>query len=253
MELKQYWTSVKKRVWLIIVLMMLGGAGAGIYSYAVAEPVYEASTKLIVGQSNEASLLAKLDLGTINSNIQLVKTYKEIIRTPRIMSVVAERHPELGLTAEQLVGKISVGSVNETQVMSVSARDVSYEKAALIVNSVSEVFREEIPKLMQVDNVSILNTADPGRASSPVSPSPQLNIAAALLLSGMLGLGLALLLEYLDDTIKSEEDVLLALDMPTLSVIPRMKHRDFDTRSGKQKAVPVENKARSENNVPFEA
>ena len=253
MELKQYWTIVKKRLWLIIMLMVLGGGGAGVYSYMVMNPVYEASTKLIVNQSSEASMLAKLDLGTINSNIQLVKTYKEIIQTPRIMGVVAEQNPELGLTAQQLVQKISVSSVNDTQVMNVSARDVSYEKAALIVNSVSEVFMQEIPLLMQVDNVSILNTAEPDRSPAPVSPSPKLNIAAALLLAGMLGLGAAFLMEYLDDTIKSEDDVMKVLDMPTLSVIPRMKERDFSSNSGKLKSIPVENKARSEKNVPFEA
>ncbi|WP_020619929.1 YveK family protein [Paenibacillus daejeonensis] len=253
MELKQYWTIVKKRLWLIIMLMVLGGGGAGLYSYMVMNPVYEASTKLIVNQSSEASMLAKLDLGTINSNIQLVKTYKEIIQTPRIMGVVAEQHPELGLTAQQLVQKINVSSVNDTQVMNVSARDVSYEKAALIVNSVSEVFMQEIPLLMQVDNVSILNTAELDRTPAPVSPSPKLNIAAALLLAGMLGMGAAFLLEYLDDTIKSEDDVMKVLDMPTLSVIPRMKERDFSSNSGKLKPVPVEKKARSEKNVPFEA
>ncbi|MFS0725632.1 YveK family protein [Paenibacillus sp. 1P07SE] len=253
MELKQYGNIVKKRLWLIILFMVLGGAGAGFYSYMLQDPVYEASTKLIVNQSSEANLMARLDLGTINSNIQLVKTYKEIIQTPRIMSMVAERHPELGLSAEQLVQKISVSSVNETQVMSVSARDISYEKAAMIVNSVSEVFQEEIPSLMQVDNVSILNTADPGRTPAPVSPSPKLNIAAALLLAGMLGLGVAFLLEYLDDTIKTEDDVMTVLGMPTLSAIPRMKERDFGGSSGKLKPSPVEKKARSEKNVPFEA
>lgn len=253
MELKQYWTIVKKRLLLIILLMVLGGAGAGVYSYMVMNPVYEASTNLIVNQSSEASILARLDLGTINSNIQLVKTYKEIIQNPRIMGVVAERHPELGLTADQLVQKISVSSVNDTQVMNVSARDLSYEKAALIVNSVSEVFTQEVPKLMQVDNVSVLNTAEPDRSPAPVSPSPKLNIAAALLLAGMLGLGVAFLLEYLDDTIKSEDDVMKVLDMPTLSVIPTMKEKDFSSNSGKLKPIPVEKKARSEKNVPFEA
>ena len=42
----------------------------------------------------------------------------------------------------------------------------------------------------------------------------------------MMGLGIAFVLEYLDDTIKSEEDVREFLDIPTLAMITRVSEED---------------------------
>ncbi|WP_341279570.1 Wzz/FepE/Etk N-terminal domain-containing protein [Paenibacillus sp. FSL H8-0537] len=250
MELKQYWHVVKKRIWLIAVLVCIAGVATGIYSYFFQQPEFEASTKLIVNQTgSQNDIIAKLDLSTINSNIQLVKTYKEIIRTPRVMDKVAQKHPELGLTAGELIERISVTSVNDTQVMSVTAKDSSYSRAANIANAVSEVFMQELPSLMQVDNVSILYEADHTLTPPPVSPKPTVNIAIAIALSMLVGIGFALLLDYLDDTIKTEEDIQAVLGLPTLSLIPKIREVDL----GKHKDNSIDQPMRGKNNVTFEA
>lgn len=65
-----------------------------------------------------------------------------------------------------------------------------------------------------------------GRASvptSPVEPQPLRNAAIALALGLLLGIGLAFLREYLDDTISSREDLERAAeDLPVLGQIPRV-------------------------------
>ncbi|MBP1990301.1 YveK family protein [Paenibacillus eucommiae] len=228
MELKQYGAVLRKRMWLILAMVVVSSLAAGLYSYYLITPKYQASTKLIVNKTRDVNALTNnLDLGTINLNIQLIKTYKEIIKTERIMGKVAERYPDLKLTANDLISKVSVSSVNDTQLMSVSAVDVSYEKAADIVNAVSKVFQEETPGLMQIDNIAILSEAKRNVVPTQVSPNPKLNIAIAFLISLMLGVGIALLLEYLDDTLKTEEDILKLLDMPTLSSIPKFMEKDL--------------------------
>lgn len=249
MELKQYWNIVKKRLWLILLFVVVACSAAGVYSYYFVDPQYQASTKLIVNQTNEPGNAAgNLDMSAISSNIQLVKTYKEIIRTPRIMDKVVERFPELNASSGELIQKVNVSSVNDTQVMSLSAIDPSYERAAHIVNAVSVVFQEEIPLLFNIDNVSILNEADPARSPGQVSPNPVLNVTVAFLLAFMIGVGAAFLLEYLDDTIKTEEDIQAVLQLPTLSVIPKIK--DSDLTNPKTKST--EETVRRGKNVTFE-
>ncbi|MBJ6359781.1 YveK family protein [Paenibacillus sp. GCM10012307] len=249
MELKQYWNVIRKRLWLILLLVITASLATGIYSLYFIKPQFEASTKLIVNQTSSPNdLLTKLDLSTINSNIQLVKTYKEIIKTPRIMDKVVEQYPELGLTARELVEKVSVSSVNDTQVMSVTAKDNSYERATSIANAVSSVFQQEIPTLMKVDNVSILNKADASAPTAPVSPNIKLNLAVAFLMSLMAGLGLSFLLEYLDDTVKTEEDIRNVLGLPTLSVIPKIRENDLVKQGRKQTGQHL----RREGNVTVE-
>ncbi|MGM0880096.1 MAG: YveK family protein [Bacillota bacterium] len=250
MDLKQYWSIVRKNIWMILMLIIVSGMSTGIYSYYFMDKVYEASTKLIVNQNMEAAALNnRLDIGTINSNIQLIKTYKEIIKTPRIMSKVVAQFPDLKLTEDDLISKVSVTSVNETQVMSVTARDLSYSKAASIVNAVAQVFQKEIPTLMKVDNVNILNEAKPNNKPVPVSPNPSLNIAISIILSLMIGLGLAFLIDYLDDTLKSETDVEQILGLSTLTLVPRMRKADKVSFKDKQKVTkPI----RGEKNVTLD-
>lgn len=227
MELKQYWIIVKRRLLMISLIITVSCLAIGIYSSYFIEPQYEASAKLIVNQYKESSsLISSIDVGSINSTIGLIKTYKEILRTPRMMKKVVKEYPQLGVTFGELIGKVSVSSVNETQVMSISVRDDSYEKAANIANAVAIVFQKSVPDLMKVDNVSVLDQADPKENHSPIAPNPKMNIAVAFMLSLMIGIGIAFLLDYLDDTIKTEEDILATLDVPVLTSIPMFDEAD---------------------------
>lgn len=251
MELKQYWKIIRRKIWLIGLLVLISAAATGIYSHFFIVKQYTASTKLIVNQNQDLSVInGKLDLGTINSNIQLIKTYKEIIRSPRIMNLVAERYPELGLSSNQLIGRVGVTAVNESQVMSVFAIDTSYSRAANIVNAVADVFQKEIPTLMKVDNVSILNAVNPNDRALPVSPNANMNILISIILSLLIGVGFVLLLEYMDDTVKSEEEVRELLDIATLSQIPRVKGKG--KHAGRKKGYQ-DYTLRGEKNVTIQA
>lgn len=228
LDLKDYLKIIRKRVWMILIIVLFTSIATGIVSYFFIKPVYEASTKLIVNKSNEGQGINQaVDINSVNLNLRLIDTYKEVIKTPRIMDKVVKEHPELELSTEQLIQKIRVSSVNNTQVMTLVVQDYSYDKAANIANAVSQVFQKEIPSIMKVDNVSLLNEALPKENPVPVKPNPKLNIAISLVVSLMIAVGIAFLLEYLDDTIKTEEDVLKYLELPTLTMITKVKEEDF--------------------------
>lgn len=222
LDLRDVVKVIRKRLWWILLIVVLCTTAAGVISYTMLKPVYEASTKLIVNQAEDATH-QQPNLNDINTNIKLIDTYKEIMLTPRILDRVIEKHPEFGLSAEQLANKLHVSSVNGTQVMTVKVTDGAYNRAADIANAVSTTFQEEIPSIMRVDNVTILNEAKYRENAAPVKPNPLLNIAIAFVVSMMAALGLAFLLEYLDDTIKSEADVEQVLGLPTVAVITKMK------------------------------
>jgi capsular polysaccharide biosynthesis protein len=78
---------------------------------------------------------------------------------------------------------------------------------------------------MNVDNVSILSQAQVSDSPSPIKPNPTLNIAIAIVVGLMAAVGLAFLLEYLDTTMKTEEDIEAVLDIPILGVIATMDEK----------------------------
>lgn len=229
LDLRQYMAIIRKRLAIIIIFVLICSAAAAVFSIYFKEPLYEASTKIIVNQTTSQLATGQLDLNQINTNIRMIDTYKEIIKTPAILDKVVARYSELGFTANELARKIKVSSVNNTQVMTLVVQDVDYRKAAETVNAVSNVFRDEIQHIFKVENVSILNEADLNAQPNPVSPNVKLNIAIAFVVSLMLAIGIVFLLEYLDDTIKTEADVLDCLGLPTLAMISKMNPEDSGT------------------------
>lgn len=227
LDLKDYLKVIRKRLWMMAIIVIVSCAATGLVSYFMLTPQYEASTKLIVNKPNEAAGVNALNINDVNLNIKIIDTYKEVIKTTHIMEMVAQENPQFQMTPEQLINKVKVSSVNNTQVMTLAVQDPSYEKAANIVNAVSRIFQREISNIMSVDNVSILTEAKLSPVPEPVSPKPKLNLALSFIVSLMAAVGLAFLLEYLDDTVKSEADVEALLGLPTLSMITKIKPEDL--------------------------
>src|SRR5690606_39480013 len=92
-----------------------------------------------------------------------------------------------------------------------------------IANTTADVFQNEILELMSVDNLSILSPAMLKEDPTPIKPNPMLNMAIAAVIGLMLGVGIAFLLEYLDTTIKTEQDIEEILGVPLLGVISPIK------------------------------
>ncbi|HEY0428791.1 MAG TPA: polysaccharide biosynthesis tyrosine autokinase [Pyrinomonadaceae bacterium] len=76
------------------------------------------------------------------------------------------------------------------------------------------------------DNIKIATGAL--TPTQPVGPKRERNIFIAFLISLAAGIGLAFLLDYLDDSVKSSDDIGRHLGLPTLALIP---HQTVSTRS----------------------
>jgi capsular polysaccharide biosynthesis protein len=111
--------------------------------------------------------------------------------------------------------------------MTLSATDGSYATAANMVNAVAKVFQEQIPQIMKVDNVTILTEANPESPAAPINRQTMQSVFVSAAITLMLAIGLVIFLEYMDSTLKYEEDIAEVLGYPTLASIPRTKSRDF--------------------------
>ena len=99
------------------------------------------------------------------------------MKSPIILNRVKD---ELNLseTAEDLKRKITVISENESQIVSISATDKDYSKAADIANTVVAVFKRDIDDIMgENTEISLVAKANPEHSPVPVSPNKKFNIA----------------------------------------------------------------------------
>lgn len=235
MELKHYFRILQRKWWLIAIVVIIAIAATGVKSFYFTTPIYAANAKLIVNQSSGDGS-ATLNASTIQTSIFLINSYKEIIKSSAIMNKVVEEFPNLGESAWQLSAKISVTSANNSQVMNLVYQDTSYVKAAEVVNAVSTVFKEQIPHIMNVDNITILSEADTAASPAPINFNPIMNLLISFAVSLMLAIGLVFLLDYLDDTLESEADINEILDVPVLAVVGKMSKSDLK-KSARMKAI----------------
>ncbi|PLR76036.1 capsular biosynthesis protein [Bacillus sp. V3-13] len=222
-SLRELFQTLRKRLNLIVIITIVAITVSAIISYFILTPIYQASTQLLVNQNKDEQAL--YNMNEVQTNLQLINTYNVIIKSPAILELV-KKELDLDMTVGHLNEKITVQSEQNSQVVNVTVEDKDASQAAEIANKVAEVFQDEIVSIMNVDNVSILAKAAVTDNQAPVKPNPLLNIAIAMVVGIMTGVGLAFLLEYLDNTIKTEQDIEKLLELPVLGVITKIEEQE---------------------------
>lgn len=138
---------------------------------------------------------------------------------------------------DELKVKIESGQANleemENRFLSTSDDEIMVELVSRIDTLQTMIGRWEgnYANLQQsieaVDATNNLAVLEPAQASSkPVRPLVRLNTTIAVLLGFSLALGLIFLMEFLDDTLKSPNDLSRILGLPTLGAIAQIKSKD---------------------------
>ncbi|MBT2257831.1 YveK family protein [Priestia megaterium] len=219
-SLRELFAVLRKRLWLIVLITIIAATVSAVISFFVLTPVYESKTQILVNQAKSDEQLYNTQ--TVQTNVQLISTYNDIIKSPAILDKVI-KELKLDKSAQSLSGQIQVTNAQDSQVAQIVVQDTSAKRATEIANTTASVFKKEVPKIMNVDNVSVLSKATLGESASPVKPQPLMNIAIAVVVGLMVGIGLSFLLEYLDNTLKTEQDIENLLELPVMGVITTIK------------------------------
>jgi capsular polysaccharide biosynthesis protein len=219
MELLDYLEAIKKRIWLVLLIVLSACTLSGVLFILTSKPAYQAVSRIIVNKTIEVDGKKKIDQTLVGANIMLINTYKELIKSEPILQSVITQNAKLQLTVQELISNVKVTSTPNSQVMSITVKESSNERAVIIANAVAHVFQNEVPKIMSVDNLSILSEASLTAPSQPIQTSMTLVLVISFIVSTFLSVILVFLLDYFDRTVRTEADVEKALgDLPLVSV-----------------------------------
>lgn len=216
-DLIKIWRIIKRNFNLIIILPIVGLIIGLLCSLILVQPMFQASTQVIV---NEKESDSTLQAQQVQSNIQLVNTYAEIATSPRMLEEVS-KELDNKYSAKELSGMISATSETESQILNVAVESANKNDSEKIANVFSEVFSDETPKIMNIDNVSILSKAD-GTATQ-TEPKMLVNALLGIVIGLMVAAIVIVLREIFDTRIKNEQDVQDELDIPVLGSIQKFK------------------------------
>jgi len=183
-------------------------------------PKYQASVLMYVNNNSISvgSTSFSISSSEITAAKSLVETYLVILKSRLTLNDVIDRG-ELALSYNQLHGMISAGSVNGTEVFSITVTSTDPQEAEHIANTIAQVLPDKIAGIVEGSSVSIVDYAVV--PSNKVSPKVQTYTIAGLLGGLLISCAVIALIEVLDDQIRSESYLLENYaEIPLLTVIP---------------------------------
>ncbi len=198
-----------------VVVVLVGE----IYSTYIKTPLYRSTTKLVLTSSQGDSSTTAVTNTDVTLSNNLVKTYSEIITSRDVLSKVIS-NLKLNISPEDLANKVSVSSVSNTQIITLSVSDPDAGQAEKIANEIAKVFKAEIINLYKIDNVQVVDKAQ--AADSPYNVNILKQTLQFLAAGLAMGIGIVLVMFYLDNTVKSSQIVEDKVGLVVLGVVPKI-------------------------------
>jgi capsular exopolysaccharide synthesis family protein len=209
---------------MIVACPLLAAVAAAAVSFALP-PVYEAKVDLAV---RPALFLPTTDPNAASvSSSQILATYALFMTEPLVLNKVIA---DLGMnnSSDELVKEVKVTPDNVALVLHITVQDTDPARARDVANTVVADFMSAVKQIQQVesqapnartaDNFVVLSPA--ALPKQPVSPNKVLNIAVAFMAGFIVALGLSLLLDNLDQSVKSDEELTERLGLISLGHVP---------------------------------
>lgn len=215
-SLRDLYEIIRKRLFIIILIICVTTAVSGAISYYLLPKVYEATSQILINEKKTSEISNQFN--DIQTNIQLINTYNVILTSPSILNKVISRL-DLSYSLEELQDQIIVTSENDSQVMNITVKNRDPKLTVKIANTLADVAKEQIPRIMNINNVSILSKIDTDKVLKPVQPKLIINLSIGFVVGTLFGIGMAFLLHYLDKTIKDEKELENLLNLPFLGTI----------------------------------
>ena len=202
-DLHRLMVLCRKHIKMLIIWTLLAGVLGYVVAQFVVVPKYTATTEILVNQKHESNDNGQA-YNNQQADIQMINTYKDIITNQVILSkaskqlknpvhvikpaqravyrtnadgtrrLIKEAQPAVverggksyNLSTADLKKAISVQTQQNSQVFSLQVKTDDPQESAVVANTVANVFKQQIKKIMSVNNVTIVS-----RASTPDEPS----------------------------------------------------------------------------------
>ncbi len=213
-DLKDIVYLLLDKLWIIIFATIICALFAAIGTKLFIEPKYESTTKLYVINRQDTSKVTSADLAT---GTQLTKDFQILVKSrPVTEQVIAEL--DLHISHEQLVSCITVNTPEDSRVLEITVTYTDPYTAKKIADTLGNVSALKMVSILEMEKA---NTVEPGNVPyGPISP----NIAKNGFLGGMVGgflvAAIFLIRYFMNDSIKSAEDIEKQLGLTILGSIP---------------------------------
>ena len=217
-----FWNK-KIKILLIVAIFIAIGI---IYTIGLLTPKYTSSTTLVLATEETKTSSDRITTSDITLNSNLVPTYSEIAKSKNVVRQVIS-NLGIDIKENELKRNIAVSSVKNTELIQISVTDKNSADAAKIANEMAKVFSERVTELYNINNIHVLDEAEIEKEPSNVNHTK--DIVVFTFIGLVVAILYVLVLNMLDNTIKTSEEVEKQFKVPVLASIPMYS---FDLERG---------------------
>lgn len=230
-ELFELFWSKKLTIAVLVVVFAIIGA---VYSIFFVTPKYKSSTTLVLTKTESSNETASkgqnastspattettdsITTTDITINSKLVATYSELIKSKTILREVLSNLDIEELSEDDVRKNVTVSALKDTEVIEITVSNENATYAAKIANGIAEVFTKQIAEIYNINNVHVVDKAEV--AEGPYNINHKKDIAIFALIGLVVAAGYVLLVNMLDTTVKSSDDIEKNIEVPVLASI----------------------------------
>lgn len=213
LDLKSLFSYIFNKKLYIILITAIFLFVAIIYTGYFKTPLYQSYTTVLLTKESDSTTITNTD---ILLNESLVDTYREIIKSRKVMRTV-KNNLKLDYSIDELNKIVSVSSVNDTEIIKITVTNKDSKLACDIANETANVFNGEIVKLFNIQNVGIVDVAEESKEAYNINTLKSVVIFGGI--GFILSIGIIFLVFYFDTTVKSEEEIEKLLGLPVIGKI----------------------------------
>ena len=242
MELRSYWAILRRRFWIIALVVGVIALYAGYQYYQLyktpgALKAYQSAVTIRVDLTSSAATSKGTASDSLAASEALADTFTNgsILTSPEFSTQVVEQiqadtemikqkfGSDVDLSSMQNPGAVS-SSITAQRIRSLITFTVNWPTQAgswAIANAVGEVSHEHIGSYLNLASATVVNVpTNPVPAPGQSSNKPAL-LLVLLLVGFIIAISLAFLMEYLDDRIRTPDEVVQVLQIPVFGEVPR--------------------------------
>lgn len=228
-DLKKLFFFVLKRIWIVIICAGIGFGGMYYYTRYYLPDTYTAyATMYVLNMNPNLVNYQYANISDLNSAVQLLDTYMVVVRSSKVMDVVAERlqanYP--GINASYISSTLSMGSVGDTGVLQINSTTRNAQLSADICNAVVDVAPAEIIRVVSAGSIEVIDYAEAPYGPDYRNPTRRGTLGATA--GAALAVAILVLLFLINHKVTEEEELTESYTPPVLSSVIREKKKSKD-------------------------
>lgn len=219
-DLQRLFGALLNKAWLVGLVAVVCAVATFLGTFFFVTPLYESDVKFYVNNSSSVGdVSVKLTNTDISAAKSLVDTYIVILNTRQVLNDVID-YAGVDYTYSQIKSMISAGSVSSTEVFKVVVTSPDPLEAKKIADAIAYILPKQITTIIDGTSTKVADAAvTPVKASSP---SYSKNAVIGFLVGMVATMAVIVILDLLNTSVRTEEDIERSCDYPVLAAVPDM-------------------------------